>query len=62
MTYSDGEERGENYQPSTLAQAISSYFAEAREEKLLELKWENEELRRILRESNGPGHVARAAA
>ena len=62
MMYSDGEERGENYQPTTLDRDISRWFESVREEKLLELKWENEELRRILTETTGPGRVLKASA
>lgn len=50
MMWSDGRERADDYQGDALSIAIQEYFAERREEKLLELKWENEEFRRILRE------------
>ncbi len=61
VQWSDGQERSDKYEGDSLSRAIIAYFAEKREDKLLELKWENECFRRILRE-NTPENAPKAAA
>jgi hypothetical protein len=63
--WSDGRERADGYEGDALSMSIQAYFADARDEKLLELKWENEEYRRILREGDAwaaPALQSKAAA
>lgn len=50
MMWSDGRERADDYRDDVLARDIAAFFAEAREVERQQLQWENEKLRRLLRE------------
>lgn len=60
MDWSDGRERGANFEGTELARAIRQYFEEPLDEEILRLRWDNEYLRKLLRERDAP--IAQGAA